>query len=329
MSRIGRLPIPVPAGVDVTHRRPGRHGQGPEGHADAHGRRADHASSRDEDGTIAGDASQRRAQDPCAARADPHAGRQHGRGVTKGYTKTLEIVGVGYRVQAKGPRPGVRAGLQPPGHRRRRRRASPSASRSRPCSSSTASTSRRSARSPPTSASCASPTRTRARACGTRAKQSAARSERLVSRHGIRRGVAKQHGCPQRSRGAPPHAASARRSPARPERPRLVVTRSTRHIVVQIVDDLDGHTLASRVHPGGLAAQRARATRATKAAAGRRARRRACQGRRDHRGRLRPRRQPVPRPHRRAGGRRPRRRAGVLMPARQSQTDTATEMRNH
>jgi large subunit ribosomal protein L18 len=30
-----------------------------------------------------------------------------------------------------------------------------------------------------------------------------------------------------------------------PERPRLVVTRSSRHIVVQLVDDLAGHTLAS------------------------------------------------------------------------------------
>jgi large subunit ribosomal protein L18 len=30
-----------------------------------------------------------------------------------------------------------------------------------------------------------------------------------------------------------------------PERPRLAVTRSSRHIVVQLVDDLAGHTLAS------------------------------------------------------------------------------------
>jgi len=30
-----------------------------------------------------------------------------------------------------------------------------------------------------------------------------------------------------------------------PERPRLVVTRSSRHIVVQLVDDLAGHTIAS------------------------------------------------------------------------------------
>lgn len=30
-----------------------------------------------------------------------------------------------------------------------------------------------------------------------------------------------------------------------PERPRLVVTRSSRHIVAQLVDDLQGHTLAA------------------------------------------------------------------------------------
>ncbi|MBK8461630.1 MAG: 50S ribosomal protein L18 [Nigerium sp.] len=30
-----------------------------------------------------------------------------------------------------------------------------------------------------------------------------------------------------------------------PERPRLVVTRSSRHIVAQVIDDVQGHTLAS------------------------------------------------------------------------------------
>ena len=32
-----------------------------------------------------------------------------------------------------------------------------------------------------------------------------------------------------------------------PERPRLVVTRSNRHMVVQVIDDTIGHTLASVV----------------------------------------------------------------------------------
>lgn len=30
-----------------------------------------------------------------------------------------------------------------------------------------------------------------------------------------------------------------------PERPRLVVTRSNRHMVAQVIDDIEGHTLAS------------------------------------------------------------------------------------
>ncbi len=36
------------------------------------------------------------------------------------------------------------------------------------------------------------------------------------------------------------------------ERPRLVVTRSNRHIVAQVIDDLKGHTLCVGVHPGHL-----------------------------------------------------------------------------
>ena len=53
----------------------------------------------------------------------------------------------------------------------------------------------------------------------------------------------------QAHRGARPVRACAarcgvaRRSPAPPERPRLVVTRSAKHISVQVVDDLAGHTL--------------------------------------------------------------------------------------
>jgi large subunit ribosomal protein L6 len=39
-------------------------------------------------------------------------------GVTGGYEKTLEIVGVGYRVAAKGSNLEFALGVQPPGHRR-------------------------------------------------------------------------------------------------------------------------------------------------------------------------------------------------------------------
>ncbi|PRX99992.1 50S ribosomal protein L18 [Allonocardiopsis opalescens] len=41
------------------------------------------------------------------------------------------------------------------------------------------------------------------------------------------------------------HARVRKRVSGTPERPRLVVTRSTKHIVAQVIDDTKGHTLAS------------------------------------------------------------------------------------
>ena len=99
------------------------------------------------------------------------------------------------------------------------------------------------------------------------------------------------------------------------ERPRLVVTRSTKHISVQVVDDLVGKTVASAStmeadlrafegdktakakKVGELVAERAKAA--------------GVDGRR-----LRPRRQQVPRPRRGPGRRRPRGRPGVLIAGR-------------
>ena len=41
------------------------------------------------------------------------------------------------------------------------------------------------------------------------------------------------------------HARLRKRIAGTPERPRLVVTRSARHVFVQVVDDTKGHTVAS------------------------------------------------------------------------------------
>ncbi len=41
-----------------------------------------------------------------------------------------------------------------------------------------------------------------------------------------------------------------------PERPRLVVTRSNRHMVAQVVDDIAGHTAGLRVDAGHVHPQR-------------------------------------------------------------------------
>jgi large subunit ribosomal protein L6 len=101
MSRIGRLPIPVPSGVDVTISGADVKVKGPKGELQ-HTIITPITAERAEDGTIV----VKRPDDERESRA------RHGlsrtlianmiTGVTEGYTKSLEIVGTGYRVQAKG-----------------------------------------------------------------------------------------------------------------------------------------------------------------------------------------------------------------------------------
>ncbi|MGY1591608.1 50S ribosomal protein L6 [Geodermatophilus sp. SYSU D00965] len=101
MSRIGRLPIPVPSGVDVAIDGQTVNVKGPKG-ALSHTVAAPITVARGEDGVL----SVQRPNDERESRA------LHGlsrtlianmiTGVTTGYSKTLEIVGVGYRVQARG-----------------------------------------------------------------------------------------------------------------------------------------------------------------------------------------------------------------------------------
>jgi ribosomal protein L6 len=101
MSRIGRLPIPVPGGVDVTIDGQTLSVKGPKGTL-SHTVASPITVERGDDGTL----QVQRPDDERESRA------LHGlsrtlianmiTGVTEGYTKTLEIVGVGYRVQARG-----------------------------------------------------------------------------------------------------------------------------------------------------------------------------------------------------------------------------------
>jgi large subunit ribosomal protein L6 len=101
MSRIGRLPITIPSGVDVTIDGAEVTVKGPKGSL-THTVPAPIVVERTEQGTLA----VTRPNDERAARS------LHGltrtlvanmvTGVTEGYTKKLEIVGTGYRVQAKG-----------------------------------------------------------------------------------------------------------------------------------------------------------------------------------------------------------------------------------
>ena len=101
MSRIGRKPIPVPAGVDITVTGQTVTVKGPKGQL-SHTLAEPITAERAEDGTL----SVNRPND------ERRAKELHGLsrtlvanmivGVTEGYKKTLEINGTGYRVQARG-----------------------------------------------------------------------------------------------------------------------------------------------------------------------------------------------------------------------------------
>jgi len=101
MSRIGRLPVPVPAGVEVDI--DGRRVQvsGPKGTL-SHTVAPPITVERAADGTL----QVSRPDDENRSRALHGLSRtlvaNMVAGVTDGYAKTLEIVGVGYRVQARG-----------------------------------------------------------------------------------------------------------------------------------------------------------------------------------------------------------------------------------
>ncbi|MGZ5418391.1 MAG: 50S ribosomal protein L6 [Nocardioides sp.] len=102
MSRIGKLPIPVPSGVDVSVDERLVTVKGPKGTL-THTVVAPITVDRGENGTL----EVKRPDDERDSRS------RHGltrtlianmvTGVTEGYEKKLEIVGVGYRVLSKGP----------------------------------------------------------------------------------------------------------------------------------------------------------------------------------------------------------------------------------
>ncbi|HEX3205717.1 MAG TPA: 50S ribosomal protein L6 [Propionibacteriaceae bacterium] len=102
MSRIGKLPIPVPSGVEVSLDSSVVTVKGPKGTL-SHTVASPITVDRTDEGTIA----VQRPDDERESRS------LHGltrtlianmvQGVTEGYEKRLEIVGVGYRVLSKGP----------------------------------------------------------------------------------------------------------------------------------------------------------------------------------------------------------------------------------
>jgi large subunit ribosomal protein L6 len=100
MSRIGRMPVPIPSGVDVTIDGREVTDTGPKGKLSLEV--AEPIEVSQSDGAI----SVTRPNDEGNVRALHGLSRSlvanMVTGVTEGYSKTLEIVGVGYRVQARG-----------------------------------------------------------------------------------------------------------------------------------------------------------------------------------------------------------------------------------
>ena len=148
-------------------------------------------------------------------------------GVTEGFTKTLEITGVGYRAASQGKNLKLQLGYShdvdlrsPRGSRSRH----PTRRRSR----SAASTSSRSARSPRKSADGASPSLTRARASNIAASMFSARKGRRSNGQGTLR---LRKAAPARAHCAAAQAAI---------RPRLSIHRTGRHIYAQVIDDKAG-----------------------------------------------------------------------------------------
>ena len=101
MSRIGRMPVPIPSGVDVTIDGREVTVTGPKGKLSLEVAEPIEVSQNDGIITVT------RPNDEGNVRALHGLSRSlvanMVTGVTEGYRKTLEIVGVGYRVQAKGP----------------------------------------------------------------------------------------------------------------------------------------------------------------------------------------------------------------------------------
>jgi large subunit ribosomal protein L6 len=102
MSRIGKIPVLIPSGVEVTIEGQNVTVKGPKGQL-SHTVAEPITIRKDDDGALAVE----RPDDERLSTSQHGLSRTQVNtlvvGVTEGYEKKLEIVGVGYRVQAKGP----------------------------------------------------------------------------------------------------------------------------------------------------------------------------------------------------------------------------------
>src|SRR5688500_20131006 len=100
MSRIGKKPIPIPTGVTVTIEPEVVRVAGPRG--DLSERKARAFEVREEDGTLLCTRPTDRAEHRALHGLTRSLVANMVEGVTNGFTKTLEIQGVGYRAALKG-----------------------------------------------------------------------------------------------------------------------------------------------------------------------------------------------------------------------------------
>jgi large subunit ribosomal protein L6 len=102
MSRIGKLPVPVPSGVEVTIDGSLVSIKGPKGQLQ-HTVAAPITVSRDDEGQIVLDRPDEERESKSLHGLSRTLVANMVTGVSQGYEKKLEIVGVGYRVISKGP----------------------------------------------------------------------------------------------------------------------------------------------------------------------------------------------------------------------------------
>ncbi len=297
MSRIGRLPIPVPTGVEVTIAGPDVTVKGPKGTLALSV--ADPIKiERDDDGVL----TVVRPNDERESRS------LHGLtrtlvsnmvvGVTQGYEKKMEISGVGYRVVAKGSDLEFALGYSHPVlvHGSRRHHVHGRGADAVLRVGHRQAEGRPGGRQHPQAAQ-AGPVQGQGRALrGRGCPPQGRKGGQVVMAVSVKvgKGVARK-GVARKRR----HIRVRKKVFGGTGRPRLVVTRSSRHMVAQVVDDVARVTLASastmdprdpRAHP----------RQDGEGQAGRRASRRAGEGRRHRVRRVRPWRQSLPRACRRA-----------------------------
>ena len=118
MSRIGRLPVPVPSGVEVSIDGQQVTVKGPKGTLN-HTVAEPIVVAKGDDGDARGQAPERRARVALAARPDPLADRQHGHRRDRGLREEARDRRHRLPRDGQGLEPRVRPRLQPPGARPR------------------------------------------------------------------------------------------------------------------------------------------------------------------------------------------------------------------